>query len=324
MTGAPGWHADPHGRFEQRYWDGRTWTDHVATRGVQGVDGPRSGPVPSHSVGPTQGAAARWAADPFGRFDLRYWDGARWTDRVATSGWQTIDPPVVGAASGRPSPPPRPHQAWMAAQPAPASLFDARVLVVNQKAKLFERSAEYSVFDADGGRLGAVREVDRSVLRRATGMGSTHGTHRFQVLDQHGRVVISLLSPSRAFKSRMVVTGSHGATGEIVQKTVGVFKGVRFALVANGRELGSIVADGRHEWDFAILDAAGLEVARITKTWAGWAKERFTKADNYVVQIHRDLPDPLRTLVVASALAIDTALKQGEPTSGKGRNRRYR
>jgi hypothetical protein len=36
----------------------------------------------------------------------------------------------------------------------------------------------------------------------------------------------------------------------------------------------------------------------------------FTTADNYVVQIHQPLDDPLRSLVIASALSVDTALKQ--------------
>ena len=36
----------------------------------------------------------------------------------------------------------------------------------------------------------------------------------------------------------------------------------------------------------------------------------FTTADNYVLQIHRPLEDPLRTLVVSAALGVDTALKQ--------------
>jgi len=36
----------------------------------------------------------------------------------------------------------------------------------------------------------------------------------------------------------------------------------------------------------------------------------FTTADNYVVKIHRPLDEPLRTLVIASALSVDTALKQ--------------
>ncbi len=51
-------------------------------------------------------------------------------------------------------------------------------------------------------------------------------------------------------------------------------------------------------------------MARITKTWEGLAKAMFTTADNYVVTIHRPLDDPLRSMVVAAALSIDTALKQ--------------
>lgn len=35
----------------------------------------------------------------------------------------------------------------------------------------------------------------------------------------------------------------------------------------------------------------------MTKTWAGWAKERFTKADKCVAEIHKTLEDPLRSLM---------------------------
>ena len=34
----PGWQADPTGRHEVRYWDGSSWTEHVADRGEAGVD----------------------------------------------------------------------------------------------------------------------------------------------------------------------------------------------------------------------------------------------------------------------------------------------
>jgi len=34
----PAWHPDPSGRHELRYWDGRTWSEHVSDAGVAGVD----------------------------------------------------------------------------------------------------------------------------------------------------------------------------------------------------------------------------------------------------------------------------------------------
>jgi hypothetical protein len=35
-----GWYADPAGRFELRYWDGGTWTEHVSRAGQQYTDPP--------------------------------------------------------------------------------------------------------------------------------------------------------------------------------------------------------------------------------------------------------------------------------------------
>ena len=45
-------------------------------------------------------AAARpagWLPDPSGRFQLRYWNGDRWTEHVATNGVSSTDPPVGSA-----------------------------------------------------------------------------------------------------------------------------------------------------------------------------------------------------------------------------------
>jgi hypothetical protein len=50
---------------------------------------------------PAQAAAAEsavpagWYADPSGRFELRYWDGAAWTEHVSRAGQQFTDPPVA-------------------------------------------------------------------------------------------------------------------------------------------------------------------------------------------------------------------------------------
>jgi hypothetical protein len=33
-----GWHADPTGRYELRYWDGQRWTEHVSRGGVPATD----------------------------------------------------------------------------------------------------------------------------------------------------------------------------------------------------------------------------------------------------------------------------------------------
>jgi|GEM_PF-2427592 len=35
---------------------------------------------------------ARWEADPYGRFEKRYWDGTRWTEHVSSKGSAILDP----------------------------------------------------------------------------------------------------------------------------------------------------------------------------------------------------------------------------------------
>ena len=41
----------------------------------------------------------RWAPDPLGRHQYRYWDGERWTEHVADNGVNAIDPPALAAPS---------------------------------------------------------------------------------------------------------------------------------------------------------------------------------------------------------------------------------
>jgi uncharacterized RDD family membrane protein YckC len=44
----------------------------------------------------------RWAADPTGRHQYRYWDGADWTDQVSDNGAVSTDPPVASPQTGTP------------------------------------------------------------------------------------------------------------------------------------------------------------------------------------------------------------------------------
>ncbi|WP_460812237.1 LURP-one-related/scramblase family protein [Nocardioides salsibiostraticola] len=203
------------------------------------------------------------------------------------------------------------------------ALFTERILVVNQRAKIFGINTEYAVYDQSGQRIGAFQEVGQRLIKKAIGVGGERGTHRFRVVDPTGRVLIALHRPARLLKSKMTIMGANGTHGEIVQQNLGVFGKVRFSLESGDQKVGSINAEDWQQWDFSIRDAAGAEVARITKTWAGWAKERFTKTDNYVVQFHRPLEEPLRSLAISAALAVDTALKQGNQTSKPGLTRRY-
>ncbi|MGY1770437.1 phospholipid scramblase-related protein [Blastococcus sp. SYSU D00813] len=256
-----------------------------------------------------------WYPDPGGSSSMRWWDGQGWTEHLQ----QQAPPPPPPPA---PVPPPVPQAPVQhapgqhgPAQHVPAgrgpSLYDQPVLVVNQKTKLIELTNEYAVLDAQGQQIGAVVQVGQSGLKKAARFVSSLDqfmTHRLEVRDAGG-VVLVLTRPAKIVKSRVLVERPDGSpVGEIVQGNV--FGKIRFDMVAGGQVVGAIQGENWRAWDFAVLDAAGTEIARITKNWEGLARTLFTTADKYVVQVHYKLPEPLASMVIASALTVDTALKQ--------------
>lgn len=54
---------------------------------------------------------AAWQPDPFGRHELRYWDGAAWTAHVSDGGVTGSDEPVPSPEGAVPPPPPPPPAA---------------------------------------------------------------------------------------------------------------------------------------------------------------------------------------------------------------------
>ncbi|WP_419993267.1 phospholipid scramblase-related protein [Streptomyces boninensis] len=267
---------------------------------------------------------AGWYPDPHGAPNLlRWWDGSQWTDNTH---------PAQGGAPGQQPQQQAAQQQYQQQQQAkvqhqvqqqaglgPAAqqggggtLFSEPVLVVNQKAKLIEMTNEYSVMDQHGNAVGSVVQVGQSTLKKAVRFISSVDqfmTHKLEVRDAYGQVHLTLTRPAKFVKSKVIVQRPDGQTvGEIVQQNA--IGKIKFGFMVNGQQIGAIKAENWRAWNFAIVDHSESEIARITKTWEGLAKTMFTTADNYVLQIHRQLTDPLLSLVVAAALTVDTALKQ--------------
>ncbi|HWI03745.1 MAG TPA: phospholipid scramblase-related protein, partial [Acidimicrobiales bacterium] len=263
-------------------------------------------------------AGPGWYPDPFGRHELRYYDAQNWTDHVASQGHQAIDPPSTGGrvpTVRRSTDKVLRDVAWgggPSGRPGGGSVFTEPILVVNQKAKLIEVNNEYAIFNQAGTQIGAVRQVGQSTLKKMVRLVSSWDqfmTHKLEVVDMAGTPLLSLTRPAKVMRSKIVVDDGAGRpVGQIVQENV--FGKINFGLHdAGGRRVGAIKGQNWLAWNFSI-DDAGVEVGRITTTWEGLVKTEFTTADNFVVRIHRELDEPLRSLVVASALGVDTALKQ--------------
>ena len=264
------------------------------------------------------GTPANWHPDPFGRHELRYWDGSQWTEHVSSHGRQSIDPPA--GAGSVPTTKRAPEKIVGDVAKAGAgtgntgggTIFTEPVLVVNQKAKFIEMVNEYGVFDQNGNQLGFVAEVGQSTAKKIARFVSSLDqfmTHTYEIRDANQQPQLVMTRPRKIMKSSFVVSRPDGTeVGRIKQQNV--IGKIRFSLEAGGQPIGELNAENWRAWDFHIKDGSGKDVARITKQWAGLGKELFTTADNYVLEIREPIEDPLRSLVVTAALCADTALKQ--------------
>ncbi len=275
---------------------------------------------------------ANWYPDPTGRHQLRYWDGNAWTDHVSDNGAQSADPvqprgldKVDSALTvGNEGDPTKIQQQLYGQEKyrgagiqgvafdGGGTIFSEPVLVVNQKAKIIELNNQYSVFNKDGQQIATVNQVGQSTAKKVMRLVSSLDqfmTHKLEVTDNQGRVLLRLTRPAKVMKSTVIVSdGNDQEIGRIVQENM--IGKINFSLQSGGHVYGAIKGENWRAWNFRIEDHTGQEIARITKTFEGIAKTMFTTADNYVVQIHTQLPQPINTLVVAASLAVDTALKQ--------------
>lgn len=293
-----GWYPDPHGAPQLlRYWDGSQWTEHTSPAGgQQQAQAPAQAPaqVPQQQAQPQQHQPQQAPHQHQPQAAQQQYQ------QQAAAHQQPAAVPQQGM----------PQQQGGA--PGAGTLFNQQVLVVNQKAKLIEVTNEYSVFDQHGNTIGSVIQVGQSAMRKVLRFVSSidqYLTHRLEIRDAYGQPQLLLTRPAKFIKSKVIVQRPDGQpVGEIVQQNA--IGKINFAIMVDGQQVGAIKAENWRAWNFAIVDHNDAEIARITKTWEGLAKTMFTTADNYVLQIHYQLPEPLLSLVVATALTVDTALKQ--------------
>jgi len=204
--------------------------------------------------------------------------------------------------------------------PAPAAPPEAGVgpLMLNQflieeRGGPFHPALNYNILDPASGRIimtcreNAVSLFTRilrySSLRRATPFDLT-------VAAASGEPLMHIRRGVPVFVSRVAVLDPSGVPiGEFCQKAFSV-GGAFDVLDARERLLCRLRghAAGR---EFAFVTPDGVELARISRKWAGIARELITGEDRFLLEIDPAVPEDegLRQLLLASAICVGTVLK---------------
>jgi uncharacterized protein YxjI len=186
--------------------------------------------------------------------------------------------------------------------------------VVRERVKLLTDRITYAILDGDTGeQVGSAEEHIGTAVRLLRWFVSKHlMPTRVEVREKpDDSLVFTIRRGAYIFKSRVEVLDAHG-------ELVGYFRSK--VLTLGGAlevydEDGHCFADVRGKWhgfDYRFVTPDGkVELARVSKQCEGLAKELFTSADTYGVEVSTELDEqPLaKMLILAAALAIDMIYK---------------
>lgn len=131
-----------------------------------------------------------------------------------------------------------------------------------------------------------------------------------EITTPSGEPVVEVTRGMSLFLSKVNVFDESGTrVGGFKEKLIsigGAFK----VLGPNDEELCNLKGKWT-SWEFR-FEHNGVELAKVSKKWAGFGKEMFTTADNYMLQINDVVPadQPLRQLILAAVMCIDMVLKE--------------
>ncbi len=179
----------------------------------------------------------------------------------------------------------------------PRSVLSEPLLVVRQVWPT-PNSVAYEVFDGRGDRLATAAYVpddEVAALMRTYGL-RPWTADALRVTDQDDRPLLTVAFPGMRGRGVMLIRDGDGNhLGEAV-KTDG-FRKVRYELRHDERVVGAIQVVDWRQRAVRVEDATGTEVALVR-----------TIDEGYSLQVERPLDEPLRSLVVASCLALQAAI----------------
>ena len=191
-------------------------------------------------------------------------------------------------------------------------LLDGSAIGVRQRRKFFELRNQYDLLDETGATVGVIEQVGQSPFTFLARLFSDLDLMLPVTLDVKDASGATILRLHKAW-FRLQVDASDPRTGArigSVRKRLRLGKASFDVTAPDGRLLGTLQAQSWRARDFALVDAAGRELGRVTKQWRGLLTELATDADSYAVTFPPDADAATRRLALTAALSVDLTMKQ--------------
>ncbi len=184
---------------------------------------------------------------------------------------------------------------------------------VRERVGMFKAVNEYDILDPETQELVMNTHEEIGLISKIFRLTDYKTLTPFNVIlkDLQGNQIVRVHRGATFLRSTVTVFDENdNPVGKFRQKLFTI--GAKMKLLdMNDTELGllkgSIVG-----WDFTFSTIDGLELATITKKWAGVGKEMFTTADNYMLEVNGavQLDNPVRMLILGAVICIDMVFKE--------------
>ena len=192
-------------------------------------------------------------------------------------------------------------------------IISQNIFLVKEHIGIFKAANNYDIHDPNTGQI--IMECREENIGFFTKMLRFTGFKRMTPFDilirtPDGGQIVQVKRGGSLFLSKVEVFDANNQyIGGFKQKFFSI-GGVFTVLDANEQPV--CVLKGKWTgWDFRFLSDE-VELAHVTKKWAGLGKEMFTSADNYVLKISENVPTDsvARQLILAAVMCIDMVLKE--------------
>ncbi|HEX8914933.1 MAG TPA: phospholipid scramblase-related protein [Humisphaera sp.] len=182
---------------------------------------------------------------------------------------------------------------------------------VKERAGIFKTANAYDILNpATQQPVGVAQEKPNMLMRI---IFKEKAPTAIEVRDTAGNLALTVHKPLALFgRPKIKVTDAAGAElGYFVSKMFSIGGGFH-VYTPQGQAMAEVKGNWKAK-DFRMVTPDGTELGKVSKQWAGMAKEFFTSADNYVVGVADAVAGDVRTkvLMLAAALTIDVVYNEG-------------
>ena len=191
-------------------------------------------------------------------------------------------------------------------------LLDGQAIGVRQRRKFFEMRNQYDLIDESGTTVGVIEQVGQSPFTFLARLFSDLDLMlpvTLAVKDASGTTVLQLHKAWFRLQVDATDPTTAGRVGS-VRKRLRLGKASFDVTAPDGRLVGRLEAKNWRARDFALVDAQGGELGRVTKQWRGLLTEFATDADSYAITFPPGTDTTTRRLMLAAALSVDLTMKQ--------------